>query len=62
MSMMTEAAAESGVDVGSAGAMASKVGNIVRGIGNVASQTSRVTKQTVPRVIDAISRNRNKCS
>jgi hypothetical protein len=49
MSMMTEAAAESGVDVGSAGAMASKVGNIVRGIGNVASQTSRVTKQTVPR-------------
>ena len=51
MSMMTEAAAESGVDVGSAGAMASKVGNIVRGTGNVASQTSRVTKQTVPRLL-----------
>jgi hypothetical protein len=49
MSMMSEAAAESGVDVGSAGVMANKVGNIVRGIGNVASQTSRVTKQTVPR-------------
>jgi hypothetical protein len=48
MSMMTEAAAEAGVD-GSAGLWQARVGNIARGIGNVASQTSRVTKQTVPR-------------
>jgi hypothetical protein len=50
MSMMTEAAAEAGVDAGSAGSMASKVGSIVRGIGNAASQTSRVAKQTAPRI------------
>jgi hypothetical protein len=47
MSMMTEAAAEAGVDAGS---MASRVGNIARGIGNAASQTSRVAKQTAPRI------------
>jgi hypothetical protein len=47
MSMMTEAAAEAGVDAGST---ASRVGNIARGIGNAASQTSRVAKQTAPRI------------